>query len=110
MNAVSGILKTEARLDRDTGTVCQFLSIQARDSAGDNSLANVTEVSVADNYDNHSPSLSPSLSLSLSLSFSLSLSLSLSLSKIEVCLIDENDNCPNFTQPSFSGRVCTAAM
>lgn len=45
VNTVSGILKTLARLDRDVGPVCQFLSIQATDSAGENSLSNVTEVS-----------------------------------------------------------------
>ena len=25
--------------------------------------------------------------------------------QIEVCVIDENDNCPNFTQATFSGQV-----
>lgn len=44
VNSVSGILKTEARLDRDLGPACYFLSIQATDSAGANSLSNVTEV------------------------------------------------------------------
>lgn len=67
VNSVSGILRTEGRLDRDTGPACHFLSIQATDSAGANSLSNVTE--------------------------------------IEVCVIDENDNCPNFTQATFSGQV-----
>ena len=47
MNSVSGILKTEALLDRDVGPACHFLSIQAVDSAGDNSLSNVTEVSLS---------------------------------------------------------------
>jgi hypothetical protein len=67
VNSVSGILQMEALLDRDEGPACYFLSIQAADSAGDNSLSNVTE--------------------------------------IEVCLIDENDNCPNFTQLAFSGEI-----
>ena len=44
MNEISGILKTEALLDRDIGPICQFLSIQATDSAGENSLSDVTEV------------------------------------------------------------------
>ena len=45
VNAVSGILKTEALLDRDEGPGSYFLSIQATDSAGEYSLSNVTEVS-----------------------------------------------------------------
>ena len=44
VNSVSGILKTKAQLDRDEGLACHFLSIQAEDSAGENSLSNVTEV------------------------------------------------------------------
>ena len=55
VNSVSGILRTQGRLDRDTGPACHFLSIQAMDTAGANSLSNVTEVR-----------LSPSLGLVLS--------------------------------------------
>ncbi|CAI8003227.1 Protocadherin Fat 4 [Geodia barretti] len=64
---VTGVLKTEALLDRDEGPECHFLTIQATDSAGDSSLSSVTE--------------------------------------IQVCLMDVNDNCPKFIQPSFSGQI-----
>ena len=84
MNAVSGILKTEALLDRDEGPGSYFLSIQATDSAGEYSLSNVTEVSANGLY----TPLTEIISL-----------------QIEVHLIDQNDNCPNFIQPTFSGQV-----
>ena len=87
VNPVSGILKTEALLDRDVGPACQFLSIQASDSAGENTLSNVTEVRALTRV--HSVS---------EMRYTM---------QIEVCLIDQNDNCPNFTQPSFSGQVCS---